>query len=184
MKLSKVDLGPLVYSNLDEIYKWADDNPMCAFFLNAKGDLDLAPFSRLRMAFKEEVIKGGVVKMLVARSLPYNEVVAFFLVTFMDGIELDVFFKVITPPCLIYSEEFKESVLIFLKYVFLKKNRHKAMCQLLETEKDIVKILVSVAFNVEGLKQEEIFCDGRFFDLIPLSITKKIYMERCDKGVL
>ena len=171
-------LRPARYADLELLARTGHKDPVRAFFLDFRGDIDPAPFSRLRGAFREELLKGSSSRLLAVRAASSPLPEAFLLVSFFDGIEGDCFLKAL--PCV---ENLETKALLgglreLLSYIFLSRNRHRAMVQFLGCEERLLGLFEKLGFIQEGRRREEAYARGRFYDIIPLSMTQSRFLAQ------
>ena len=167
---------PARYADLELLACTGRKDPVHAFFLDFRGDLDPAPFSRLRGAFREELLRGGSSRLYVVRATSSLLPGAFVLLSFFEGVEGDCFLKAL--PC---RENLEIDALLngfkeLLSYIFFSRNRHKAIAQFLDFEESMLRLFGELGFMQEGRKREEVHANGRFYDLIPLSMLKSRFL--------
>jgi len=118
-------LRPARYADLELLARTGRKDPVRAFFLDFRGDLDPAPFSRLRGAFREELLKGSSSRLLVVRAASSPLPEAFVLVSFFEGIEGDCFLKALPSMENLETKALLDGLKELLNYIFSIKNRHR-----------------------------------------------------------
>lgn len=168
-------LKPARYADLELLLRVGQKDPEHAFFLDFRGDLDPAPFTRLRKAFQEEVLRGAQAKLLIVQE-DSSLAELFVLLSDFEGIEGDCFLKVL-PVSPSWSRPVAQGGLReLLDYVFRSRNRHRAMVHFLSSESPMVALFQELGFIVEGLRRKEVFFRGNFLDIIPLSLTQSRFL--------
>ena len=64
-----------------------------------------------------------------------------------------------------------------LNYAFTKLNLNKLCCEVLEFNTTVISFHQKFGFKLEGIKKQEYFRDGKYFDVYQLAILKKDYLK-------
>lgn len=68
---------------------------------------------------------------------------------------------------------FREGQILFFAYLFNELNLHKITTQVVSYNHVSVKVLTSMGFKQDGLRKEQIFQNGQFYDGIMLSLMAR-----------
>lgn len=63
----------------------------------------------------------------------------------------------------------------FIDFFFKSKKMNKLNCEVLDFNKNIIKLHKKFGFEIEGVKKEHIFRSGRYFNSILMGLNKKTW---------
>lgn len=64
-----------------------------------------------------------------------------------------------------------------LEYAFIELNLNKLCCEVLEFNTAVISFHQKFGFKQEGIKRQEYFRDGKYFDIYQLALLKKDYLK-------